>query len=34
MGNLVWHEYARLVALTASVCEFGLIIRREDWATD
>ncbi|KAF7968923.1 hypothetical protein HWV62_28862 [Athelia sp. TMB] len=22
MGNLVWHEYSRLVSLTASVCEW------------
>ena len=22
MGNLIWHEYSRLVAITASVCEF------------
>ena len=21
MGNLIWHEYSRLVAITASVCE-------------
>ena len=23
MGNLVWHEYARYVSLTATVCEFS-----------
>lgn len=27
MGNLVWHEYSRLVAVTASVCE-SFVFRR------
>lgn len=31
MGNLVWHEYSRLVALTASICEFYL---RTNWVAE
>jgi len=36
MGNLIWHEYARLVAITASVYTFwagfwGLIWRKFFW---
>lgn len=37
MGNLIWHEYSRLVALTASVCEFFVFSlspdRRLTWLT-
>jgi len=36
MGNLVWHEYARLVSITASVyavwaAAFGLVYRKFFW---
>jgi hypothetical protein len=26
MGNLIWHEYSRLVAITASVCESPVLL--------
>ncbi|KIK09962.1 hypothetical protein K443DRAFT_306185 [Laccaria amethystina LaAM-08-1] len=38
MGNLIWHEYSRLVSITASVCRyaiwasfFGLFYRKFFW---
>ena len=25
MGNLIWHEYSRLISITASICELPLV---------
>lgn len=34
MGNLIWHEWARYVSLTATVCKLSSAHRSQEWMTD